>query len=327
MKAAVLYGPRDIRVEDRDEPIPPEGWAKVEVKTVGICGTDKAFYTGSYPLFKKPLIPGHEVSGVVVEGPEDLLGASVVSEINFSCRQCRVCQSGLYTHCPYKKTLGIDFDGGMAEYLVAPVWALHRHELPHNIAFVVEPLAAVINMVRQYPPTPGDVVAIIGTGFIAWLSANLLRLLGHEPVIVYRRGSRKIDYFRKAGFKVATLEEAQEIGRSEPALGLGFDFVVEATGSNHGLNAAVELARPRGVIHIKSTPGGATLYPQTVSVVKELRIIGTRCGDWRDFRFALRLLEKGLVQIPITNNYKLDDAREAFERSLKSDSLRVVIEP
>ena len=83
MKALVLYGPRDLRLEEVDIPRAPNNWCLVETKAVGICGTDKAFYIGTYPLFKKPLIPGHEVVGEVVEGPEDLVGRRLYLKLTF----------------------------------------------------------------------------------------------------------------------------------------------------------------------------------------------------------------------------------------------------
>ena len=327
MKAAVLYGPRQLVVEDIELKRPSREWAVVEVKAAGICGTDKAFYTGSYPLFKKPLVPGHEVSGVVVEGPRDLVGLNVVSEINFACRKCRVCQAGLYTHCPNKLTLGIDFDGGMAEYFTAPLWALHTHKFPHERAFAAEPLAAVLHMFRVAPPRPGNFVAILGTGFLAYLSAQVARLLGANVVVVSRPGSVKARQFELAGFKVVHYEEAHEIGSSMTDYGLGYDMVVEATGTNAGLMLAVELVRPRGIVHLKSTPGGVAEYPQTLSVVKEVQLMSTRCGDWRDFKLALQLLSAGKIDVPVTKVYSLDDAVEAFERSLERDAFRVLVKP
>ncbi|MCE4620444.1 MAG: alcohol dehydrogenase catalytic domain-containing protein [Desulfurococcales archaeon] len=327
MKAVVLYGPGDLRVEEVRDPQPPDGWALVRVEAAGICGTDKAFYRGSYPLFVKPLIPGHEVSGVVVEGPPGLVGRRVVSEINFACLECEVCRAGLYTHCPNRKTLGIDFPGGMAEYFIAPAWALHEHNLPHEKAVAVEPLAAVLNAFYQYPPREGWSIAIIGTGFIALLAAQVLRVRGYDPVIVAREGSRKASRLQGMGFRVASYSEALEIGRRESWSRLGFDMVVEATGSNEGLREAVALARPRGVIHAKSTPGGEAELPLTLAVVKELRIVGTRCGTFREFREAIDLIAKGKIDPVIDAVYPLDRAREAFEHSLRGDSFRVILKP
>ncbi len=327
MRAAVLYGPGDLRVEDVPRPRRSGDWVLVRSRVVGICGTDKAFYRGTYPLFKRPLIPGHEVSGVVEEGPGDLVGASVVSEINFSCLRCRVCRAGLYTHCPHRRTLGIDFDGGMAEYFVAPAWALHRHGLRHEVAFAAEPLAAVLNAFYQEPPREGWSVAVLGTGFIALLAAQVLRLRGFEPVIVARSGSRKASRLRGMGFRVVSFEEALEIGSTETWSGLGFDMVFEATGSNEGVRLAVRLARPRGVIHLKSTPGGEAPLPLTEAVVKELRLVGSRCGSFREFEEALELLGRGPVEPVVDASYPLDEAVEAFERSLEGDTFRVIVKP
>ena len=82
--------------------------------------------------------------------PSELEGRIVVSEMNFSCGKCYYCRLGLYTHCPYKKTLGIDFDGGFAEYFIAPVIALHDIEdLDPIIATQIEPLAAVLNALMK----------------------------------------------------------------------------------------------------------------------------------------------------------------------------------
>ncbi len=327
MKAALLYGPRDIRVEKVEDPEPEEGWAIVKSMIAGICGTDKAFYRGSYPLMVKPLIPGHEVSGVVVEGPPELVGKRVVSEINFSCMKCRICRAGLYTHCPNRRTLGIDYPGGMAEYFKAPVWALHTHSLPHETAFAAEPLAAVLNAFYQYPPREGWSIAIIGTGFISLLSAMVLKYRGFNPVIVAREGSVKGERLSRMEFNVVTFNEALEFGRRDTWSGLGFDMIVEATGSNEGLRQAIALARPRGAIHAKSTPGGDAELPLTLAVVKEVRIIGTRCGSFREFQEALRLLERGVITPIIDRIYDIDDVKEAFNHSLSRETFRIAIKP
>ncbi|BAA80235.2 putative zinc-binding dehydrogenase [Aeropyrum pernix K1] len=324
MRAAVLYGPGDVRVEDLPPPEQPEGWALVRSRAVGICGTDKAFYRGTYPLFKKPLVPGHEVSGEVVEGPEDLVGSRVVSEINFACLRCEVCREGLYTHCPRKKTLGIDFDGGMAEYFTAPPWALHPHNMPHEKAFAAEPLAAVLNALQQAPPRPGWAVAVLGTGFMAHLTAQTLTAYGFKPAIVARPDSPKAVFFRRLGLEVLTPEEAVKAASETPG-GLGFHMVFETTGSNQGLSIATALARPRGVVHVKSTPGGEAVFSQTLAVVKEIRLIGTRCGSHREFKEALRLLESGEVEPQVTKFRSLEEAPEAFEASLDRESMKIVV--
>ncbi|ABL78913.1 MDR/zinc-dependent alcohol dehydrogenase-like family protein [Thermofilum pendens] len=328
MKAALLYGPGDLRVEDVPLPEKPEGWALVKTLAVGICGTDKAFYKGTYPLFKKPLIPGHEVSGVVVEGPEELVGRLVVSEINFPCWRCEYCRSGLYTHCPYKKTLGIDFDGGLAEYFVAPATALHAAEgLDPVVATEVEPLAALLNALRLKPPAPGDSVAVVGTGNLAVMLVQVLKDAGFRPVVVSRAGSSKAEILRSLDVEVVTAEQASRLG-GESGDGVGFDVVFEVSGDPSALNLAVDLVKPRGTVHLKSTPGNPGSVNLTKAVVKEVAVIGSRCGTFREFREAIRLLREGRVRPVITSVYGgLEKAREAFERSFRPGEVKVVVKP
>jgi alcohol dehydrogenase len=327
LKALLLKAPRELSIEDVPPPSVEPGWVLVKSAAVGICGTDKAFYSGTYPLFKKPLIPGHEVAGVVVSDSR-LKGRLVVSEINFPCGRCEYCRSGLYTHCPYRRTLGIDFDGGFAEYFTAPEQALHVVDglLDPVTATQVEPLAAVLNAFTQYPPEPGGRVAVLGTGNLAILAAQTLRWMGVEPVVVARKGSSKVGYLLRMGFEALTVEEALEYVKYKTPEGQGFDMVVEATGGSQGLDTAIQLVRPRGVVHLKSTPGSRFTADLTKAVVKEVRIIGTRCGTFREFRKAIQLLSRGVVKPVVTSVFNgLEESIRAFEKSLSEGEVKVVV--
>jgi len=327
--AAVLHGPRDLRVEKVKEPEPPEGWALIRTHAVGICGTDKAFYLGTYPLFKRPLVPGHEAVGMVVGGPEWLRGRLVVPEINFPCWRCETCREGLYTHCPSKRTLGIDFDGALAERFIAPAEVLHPVEgLDPAVATEVEPLAALLNALRQAPLKAGDSVAVIGTGNLAVMLLQLLKHLGFEPVAVARRGSPKGKFVERYAAEVVFADELREYAGRRTRGGLGFDAVFEVSGDPSALELAVGAAKPRGVVHLKSTPGSSATFNSTAAVVKEVRIVGTRCGTFREFREAIELLKRGVVKPEITAVVEgLAKAPEAFEKSLERGQVKVVVKP
>lgn len=318
MKAVLLYGSRRVEVSDVPVPRPPRGWALVRSELSGICGTDKAFYTGSYRLFKSPLVPGHEVVGVVVEGPEGLVGRRVVSEINFPCWFCSYCRSGMYTHCPSKRTLGIDFDGGMAEFFVAPVEALHEFKLEPELGVFVEPLAAVLRALRLKPVRPGDRVAVIGSGNLALLAVQTLRYVGVSVDLIARRGSFKAGYFRGL---VESVVYVDEVGDSQ------YDVVFEASGDPGALDLAVKVVKPMGVIHLKSTPGSRVSASMTWAVVKEVNIVGSRCGTFREFDGAIGLLERGIVKPRLDKVYSLDEAGEAFEASLDPRYFKVALKP
>lgn len=332
MLAAVLKGPRTLSIEEVPDPgPPPPGWVRLAVEVVGICGTDKAMYLGTYRPPKLPLVPGHEVAGIVDGvGPgvsTSLLGSLATVEINISCGRCWFCTHGLREHCPSRKALGISTDGGMAEHLLAPLENIHVVEglSPSEAAFV-EPLAAVLKMVVLDPPRPGSNVAVLGIGTIGLLAIQVLR--HYAPgllVAVSRPGSPKAQLARALGADdVLTPDGALELAREETPGGCGFDYVVEATGSPAGLDLAVRLARPRGVVMVKSTHGAPATVDITSVVVKELKLVGSRCGP---FGPAIRMLKEGAVRVGelVTAKHGLEEAREAFEASLRREHIKVQV--
>lgn len=336
MKAVVLYGPGELRVEEHPVPEPPRGWLLVRTVAVGICGTDKAFYRGTYRPPRLPLVPGHEAAGLVVAAPagwDHLVGKLVVPEINLvdPAEMWREpCRSGLYIHCPppTRRTLGIDTDGAMAEYFAAPPHLVHVAEgLAPETAVLAEPLAAVLKAFTLEPLRPGDTAAVIGTGLLAFLAAQVMRRHGVEPVIVARRDSPKAKVFEEKGFHVARgRDEALEAARRLGRWGIGFDIVFEATGAPEGTRLAVELARPRAVVHLKSTHGVEAPLDQTAAVVKELRLVGSRCGTGREFEEALSLLRTGALEPPpLETLWGLERAPEAFRKAMERGVFRVVL--
>ena len=325
MLALVLFKAHDLRLESVPVPQPPSKWALIKTIAVGICGTDKAFFTGSYPLLKKPIILGHEVSGIVVKGSNKLEGKIVVPEINFPCDSCQYCRSGLYTHCPHRKVLGINFDGAMAEYFIAPITALHVVEdLDPIIAVEVEPLAAIINALEQFPPRPCDEIAVIGSGNIAILTIQLLRSMGFDVTAIVRKDSPKIRYVSKYATHILTVEEIEQC--TDIFKKRGFSYIFEVSSDPNAINIAISIARPRALIHVKSTPGSYGKINLTPAVVKELRIVGTRCGSFREFEKAINILREGVVEPPITNVVKgLERGVEAFKLAFQRDQIKVVI--
>ncbi len=333
MKAAILYGPKDIRIEEVPRPGRRDGWALIRVKTVGICGTDKAFYKGTYSPGRLPIVPGHEIAGIVEEVwgsvGRDLIGQKVTTEINITCGKCWFCMNGLKTHCPNREVLGITVNGGMAEYVITPVQNIHiTNELTYAQAALVEPLAAVLEMVKLRPPKPGYDIAVLGAGTIGLLSLQVLKLYAPSKLVVITRpNSPKASLAKELGADdVIDTESIDEYVRRETKEGQGFDYVVEATGSPKGLDEAIKIVRPRGVVAAKSTHGVMTQFNYTQLVVKEVELIGSRCGP---FKPAIRLIEKGLVNVDklVTSRYGLPNIKEAFEASFRRDQVKVHVTP
>jgi len=335
MKALVLYSPGVLRLMDVPVPELGEGQVLIKVERSGICGTDKAFYKGTYSPGKIPIILGHEVSGRVVDvgkrqggSGESLIGSRVTTEINFNCGRCWYCRNGLPTHCPYRKTLGISVDGSFAEYVVS------RYDLVHVVndltpiqASFVEPLAAVVEMVELAPLPRNANVAVIGVGTIGLLALGLLSKL-YEPrllVAVARPDTpKKSMAFEMGAHEVLSDEELNEVIVKKTPEGAGFDYVVEASGNPEGLQKAVEIVRPRGVIAVKSTHGIRAGIDVTKLVVKEVSLVGSRCGP---FKKAIKLLREGVIKVDrlVTSEFPLSRGVEAFEKSFERGEVKVHI--
>jgi threonine dehydrogenase-like Zn-dependent dehydrogenase len=329
---ALVYRDTDL-VLDRDYPIPApvEGEALIRVTHAGICNTDLEIIRG-YMAFQGVL--GHEFVGVVEAvqcGPgatplTSLVGKRVVGEINAACHRpdCSSCQRGMPTHCPNRTTLGIvNRDGAFADYLVLPTRNLHL--VPDNVsdeeAVFVEPLAANFEILEQVHLKPTESVVILGDGKMGQLAAQVLTLSGCEVMMVGKH-EEKLALAEKRGVHVYLLDDAERFSLQS---GRRADVVVECSGSAQGLEMALRLVRPRGVLILKSTVAAKSTLHLAPIVIDEIRVQGSRCGP---FAPALRALSQKLVDVSllISACYSLDEGLAAFEYAGQKGVLKVQVE-
>lgn len=315
---------RGVVLADVPEPEPRPGEALVRVRAAGICNTDLELARG-YMGFRGVL--GHEVLGEVVAvgggpAPGDLAGKRVVPEINCACGRCAACRAGGRNHCPSRTVLGIlGRDGGIAERVAVPVENLHvvPDAIPDERAAFIEPLAAALHAFDEAAPRPGDRVCLLGDGKLGLLAGLALAArrgdLGRAVAVGRHRDKLAI-------LEAAGLDVALEQGFSEA----GFDVVVEATGQPAGLARALALVRPRGTIVLKSTYAGAAGVDLAPIVIHELRVVGSRCGD---FGRAIDVLARGAVDPRplVSARYPLADAERAFARAAEPGVLKVLVSP
>lgn len=320
MHALVLDSDRDPTlsiVADRPLPVPAAGEVLVRVDCAGICATDLELTRG-YMQFAG--VPGHEFVGTVVEGPDELCGRRVVAEINCACHQCAMCQRGMPNHCLRRTVLGIaGRDGAFAEYLTVP--AENCHSVPDAIgdvqAVFVEPLAAAAHVLDAVRITGDMSVALLGSGRLGLLVAQVLLTTGCALTVV-GRNERTLAMCAAWG---ATTTRVDQIELSPT-----FDVVVECTGVEDGLKLAMRVVRPWGTIVVKSTYADAATLDLAPLVIHELNVIGSRCGA---FGPALGLLGAGRVDVEslITAQYALSDGVAAFEAARRTDHVKVLLRP
>jgi threonine dehydrogenase-like Zn-dependent dehydrogenase len=318
-----------------EKPLPKlrSGWALVRVRLAGICNTDVEILRG-YHAFRGT--PGHEFVGEVVDvrgGSVSLkkkwVGKRVVGEINVSCSAygyrpgCGFCQRGLKTHCARRTVLGIvAHDGAFAEYLALPLENLDA--IPDSVsdeqAVFVEPLAAACEILEQVNTKQFREVAVLGDGKLAQLIALVLRT-ALPRVVMYGKHEEKLALARRAGIEI---KKVRGDGSDLKHIKKSYSLLVEATGSPSGFALAQHMTEPRGTLVLKSTFHGAAPIETWPIVVKELTIVGSRCGP---FARAIALLRSGKVDPTplITRTFALKEAPTAIDFAQESGVMKVLL--
>ena len=310
------------------------GWALLRVRLAGICNTDIEILRG-YHGFRGT--PGHEFVGEVVDvrgvsrrERVRWIGRRVVGGINVACsaygyQPCAFCRRRMKNHCVRRTVLGIvAHDGAFAESLSLPIENLHA--VPATIsdeqAVFVEPLAAACEILEQVKVSRFREAAVLGDGKLAQLIARVLRT-ALPRVVMYGKHEAKLALARKAG--IAT---RRVLGRpSDAKLVMEmYGLVVEATGSASGLALAQVMTEPRGTLVLKSTFHGAAPVETWPIVVKEIAVVGSRCGPSDK---ALALLRSGKVDPTplITRIFPLAEAGEAIRFAQKKGVMKVLLKP
>ncbi len=294
-------------------PVPEPGDALVRVRMAGICGTDHALL-GGYRGFRG--VPGHEMVGVVEKASDSSwVGRRVVSDINIGCGACSLCGQGLLRHCENRKVLGIEGrDGAFAEYLTTPIGNLHR--VPDSVsdeeAVWVEPLAAAL-AVGEAGISPGERVLVVGDGRLGTLIALGLQMRGAK-VEVAGKHEHKLSLLRSVGLSV--------VAGAARAI---YPWVVEATGSPEGIEKARAWTRPKGTIILKSTSEEMSRVDASRIVVDELRLVGSRCGDFEPAIAAL--VEKAIpVERLVSKVYPFRDIVTALDESARREVFKVLVD-
>ncbi|HKD51774.1 MAG TPA: alcohol dehydrogenase catalytic domain-containing protein [Candidatus Acidoferrum sp.] len=308
-------------------------WALVRVRLAGICNTDLEILRG-YHDFRGT--PGHEfvgevseVAGVSAGVRKRWMGRRVCGDINVSCSAyghrplCGFCKRGLKTHCERRTVLGIvAHDGAFAEYLALPLENLHV--VPDSVsdeqAVFVEPLAAACEVLEQVDARKFPSAAVLGDGKLAQLIGRVLRT-AIPRVVMYGKHEKKLALARQAGIETKKVRgDASDLKRVKE----NYRLLVEATGLAAGLTLAQQMTEPRGTLVLKSTFHGTAPVETWPIVVKEINLLGSRCGP---FEKAIALLRADKVDPRplIARTFPLADATEAIPFAQRTGLMKVLL--
>lgn len=291
--------------------------ALVKVVLAGICNTDIEI-THGYAGFRGVL--GHEFVGIVERASNPaLLGRRVVGEINAGCGSCPRCLASDPRHCPRRTVLGIaGRDGAFAEYLTLP--EVNLKLVPDSVsdlaAVFTEPVAAACSILERVQLQPEDRVLVVGDGKLGLLIAQVLHTTACNLLLAGRHRN-KLDNAAKCGIDTILVDDLEE---------WDFDLVVEASGSESGIRLAVDRVKPRGSVVLKSTFASAVTLDMSGIVVKEVSVIGSRCGRFED---ALRLMESGRLDLSgmVTEVLPLERGVDGFSLAVTPGVIKVLLKP
>lgn len=238
MKAAVLYGNRDLRYDDWETPSCKPGCVKVHVRATGICGSDvpRVLHNGAHFY---PIVLGHEFSGDVVEVGEGVTSLKVGDTVSGAplvpCMKCNDCMQGNYALCKHYSFIGSREQGSFAEYIVMPEINAVKYDpsIPYEQAAMFEPSTVALHGVMQGSYKGGGDVAVVGCGTIGIFTAQWTKIFGSKRLVVFDVDDSRLALAKRMGADetVNTTEE----GWMEKAMvltdGAGYDHVFETAGN------------------------------------------------------------------------------------------------
>ena len=348
MKALRFYAPEDVRLVDVPEPECGPREVKIKVRNCSTCGTDVKIKKNGHVNITGETTLGHEVAGEVVEvGTEALGGFAVGDRVQciaaVPCGDCHECRKGWMEVCQNQTSVGYQYDGGFAEYMVVPEQVLKvdgLNRIPDNVGFdeasAAEPFACAINAQEQLGIEKGDFVVVFGAGPIGCMHIRIARGV-HKVGPVYlvdvndARLQMSADAVNPDG--VINAAEVDVVAKvMELTGGRGADIVITATAANIAQEQAIAMAARNGRISFfgglpKTNPN--ITCDSNVVHYRQLHIHGANGSAPEHNKRALQYISTGQVPVKdlITRHIPLDDVLDAFQIVKNGEAIKVTVEP
>lgn len=298
MRACVLTDWKTLEIKDVPKPVLKPEQVLLKVKYAGVCGSDVNVFNHNHPTATVPRIMCHEIFGTVEEiRSEKLLpyglGSRVVVCPLTWCGTCEACRAGAFHVCRDLGILGLHLDGGFAEYVAVNADMVFEipADIPDEIAILTEPFAVGFHLNHRAGVAPGDAVLVTGGGPIGLLAAMNARYFRASTVVISEPNPERRAYIESFGFETIDptsqdlVAEAMRITN-----GIGFDKVIEASGSNAAWNTLTDVCKIRGTIAPVGIPKGYANLKVVQLIFKELTIVGNRVYPREDFERTVGML-------------------------------------
>lgn len=343
MKALYKSGRGVENVSLQDRPVPELNEVdnvRVKVHACAICGMDNGIYHDRFPC-KPPFIMGHEFVGTVEKIGADVervaVGDRVVCQPHlYSCGKCDACRMDLPQLCRHKRSIGIERDGAMAEYVVVPQQYLHKlpESIPDSLACLLEPFSIVMgNLGIPVEQEKARNVVIIGAGQVGQLGIIAAKACGAEQVIlsgVHRDHEFRFAVAKKLGADVVMDNAEEDVAQRVLELtdGIGADIVLEASGSETGIHSAFHMVKNGGLISVMGgTKRDSVSVNWDVCLRKAARVHFHMMSDYRYMSRAIEIFANPYTDLSpiVTGEYSLENWQQAFADIAAKKSIKNVL--
>ena len=346
MKAALYSGPENLQIIEVPTPVPTDHEILIRVHSCATCGTDAKIFKHGHPRLKPPQIIRHEIAGEIVEVGKSVSGYSIGDRVQviaaIPCGTCWLCSSGRMTICGNQLSMGYQFPGGFAEYMVIPQEVIRVNgvnKIPNNLSYdeaaVTEPLACVLNAQRILNIGPLDSVLVTGAGPIGCLHVRVARALGAKKVFLADinggRLKKSADVVKPdAVFDMSTQSLEAEILKVTD--GHGPSAIITAAPAAAAQEMAISMVAPGGrVSFFGGLPKDSPYIQCDANIVhyKEVTLYGANGSSPQQNLDALNMIASGQVKVSdlITHKVSLSDVQLAIDAVLSGEAIKVVVNP
>ncbi|WP_436895198.1 zinc-binding alcohol dehydrogenase family protein [Mammaliicoccus sciuri] len=322
MKSIVCEEPGKMIIQETKEQIFIEDdHILINVKHIGICGTDIHAYGGNQPFFEYPRILGHELSGIVKEIGKNVEDISIDDKVTIipyvHCGKCLACRNNKTNCCQNIEVIGVHRDGGMTEYLSVPAQNVIKvNDLPIHMSAMIEPLSIGAHGVNRADVQSGETVLVVGAGPIGLGVARFSKLKGAK-VIVVDLSAERLEFCKEWSecdetivVSPSIIDDILSVNENEyPTV------VFDATGNKKSMEQAFNYVNHGGKIVYVGLVKDTIEFVDPDFHAKEITLMGSRNATLNDFEFVIEQIRQGKIKESyFTKHIKFEDVPEFFEQ-------------
>jgi 2-desacetyl-2-hydroxyethyl bacteriochlorophyllide A dehydrogenase len=330
MKVIVCQTPGSFEFIEKEIPKPAPGFSIIQIKRIGVCGTDLHAFAGNQPFFSYPRVLGHELAAEFVEGDAAgfVKGEALTIVPYFMCGNCIACRNGKPNCCAAIKVFGVHIDGGMSAYVSVPSYALVKSGgLTLDQLALVEPLAIGAHAVSRAQIVPGEKILVVGAGPIGIGLVLFAQLAGAEVVLMDTNDER-LQFCRNHFAVLSTINPLQQDAIEMLKAFTSGDMpsvVIDATGNQRAINNAFAYMAHGGKYILVGLQLGEISFSHPEFHKREAMLMSSRNATKADFSHVMDAIASGRIDPlhMITHRLLFDEVVDSFS-TLSDPSKKVV---